>query len=517
MKSFAEFESVFLAALPQERSDLQGLQGASEAQLSAWVQHIFQQYLGYTHWKEISREGSAPIGSKGSKQLFPDLRIDVLDNGIIFVECKRLGRLDGAKGKEELDDGVSQLKSYIRAHLDKISKKPDTVLGVVTDGNRWHLLGLDRNNEFHLVAEWAFLTDDPQLLAQRFWLLAKPALAQPTSALVEFLARRTLLEVLKENTRWLTKEVNKKLPDGMVSEDLISKWLRDGFSDSASHVRVPQLDTVAISTAQPTQTPVGPPAPVPVTAPSREEAEGSEPSGRRISIADLLNAGLLKIQDTLVAEGSEGRRQTATLTPDGKISVGGQIFDSVSPAALRALELAGKIRKTVNGWSAFRVLRGTEEIGSLLDVRGQFEDKEQELAVAGAVHQDSSDTPDDAVHTAVDQMKPLLGLLPELRVNTSKSTISLYAGNLVVGYAFPRKRGMPRVRVFVGEVCPEWATPDTTYSAWCYVDDWINNVQKVVALLKDAPRRRAEDMTAGRDAYRRRPQPPSSTATSSVG
>src|SRR5437867_3398141 len=109
MKSFTEFESAFLGALQQERSDLQGLQAASEAQLSAWVEHLFRQYLGYTHWKEISREGSSPVGSKGSKQLFPDLRIEVLDNGLIFVECKRLGRLDGPKGPDELNDAANQL------------------------------------------------------------------------------------------------------------------------------------------------------------------------------------------------------------------------------------------------------------------------------------------------------------------------------------------------------------------------------------------------------------------------
>ena len=86
------------------------MQGASEAQLSAWIEHLFRVYLGYTHWKEITREGSAPVGSKGSKQLFPDLRIDVHDNGLIFVESKRLGRLDGPKGQDELNDGVSQLR-----------------------------------------------------------------------------------------------------------------------------------------------------------------------------------------------------------------------------------------------------------------------------------------------------------------------------------------------------------------------------------------------------------------------
>src|SRR5262249_48738631 len=199
---------------------------------------LIRQYLGYTYWKEITREGTTPVGSKGSKQLFPDLRVEVVDNGLIFVECKKLGRLDGPKGPEEQNDAVSQLRAYIRAHVDQANIKPKTVLGVVTDGNRWLLMGLNRSNEFHNIAEWAFLTDDPRLIAQRMWLLAKPALAQPTSALVEFLARRTLAEVLKDNTRWLTKKVNEKLPDGAVSEELIGRWLREVLADSPASARL---------------------------------------------------------------------------------------------------------------------------------------------------------------------------------------------------------------------------------------------------------------------------------------
>jgi hypothetical protein len=230
----------------------------------------------------------------------------------------------------------------------------------------------------------------------------------------------------------------------------------------------------------------------------------------------LLNYGLLLPADLLVVEGTDGRRQTATLTPDGRVNVAGQLFDSVSPAALRALELAGKVRKAVNGWAVFRVLRGTNTIGTLLEIRGQYEDSEQGASAA--------ETPPDAetvepegptpgVLSAVEQLKPLLGLLPELTVNTSKSTITLYAGKLVVGYAFPRKRWLPRLKAYVGETCPDWVTPDPTYASWGYTDDWGTNVERVVALFKEAPRRRAEDMTAGRDAYRRRPQPPQGTET----
>jgi hypothetical protein len=519
MQSFAEFETAFLAGLQQERSDLQGLHSASEAQLSAWIENLFRIYLGYTHWKEITREGSAWVGSKGSKQLFPDLRIEVQDNGLIFVECKRLGRLDGAKGQVELNDGVGQLRTYIRAHLDQATIKPKTVLGVVTDGNRWHLMGLNRANEFHTIAEWTFLTDDPRLIAQRLWLLAKPALAQPTSALVEFLARRTLSEVLKDNTKWLTKKVNENLPDGNVSEDLISKWLRDAFSDPIMAPRMVQAASPMAPSAEPLQPPSQKDEEAPKAQPE-STGDSSEPVSRRIAVSDLLNAGLLMAHDLLVIDGAEGRQQTATITPEGKINVAGQIFDSVSPAALRALELAGKSRKAINGWREFRVLRAGNQLGTLLEIRGQYEDKQQQESTDAGPEEEgphSTEGQDAAVLGAVDRMKPLLALLPELTVNPSKSTISLYAGKLVIGYAYPRKKGLPRLRIYVGERCPKWATSDSTYEAWCYADDWGTNLNQVVALLRAAPGCRSLDMTAGRDAYRRRTQPPASTLPFAAG
>jgi hypothetical protein len=89
---------------------------------------------------------------------------------VIFIECKKVGRLDGPKGEHEQTDAVGQLKSYIRAHVDQAATKPKTVLGVVTDGNHWLLIGLNKTNEFHTIGEWTFLTDDPRLIAQRLWL-----------------------------------------------------------------------------------------------------------------------------------------------------------------------------------------------------------------------------------------------------------------------------------------------------------------------------------------------------------
>ncbi len=86
MKSFPEFEATFLGVLQQERSELQGLQGSPEAQLSGWIEHLFRQYLGYAHWKEISRADGMTVGARGGKKLYPDLRIDIADNGLFFIE-----------------------------------------------------------------------------------------------------------------------------------------------------------------------------------------------------------------------------------------------------------------------------------------------------------------------------------------------------------------------------------------------------------------------------------------------
>jgi hypothetical protein len=226
----------------------------------------------------------------------------------------------------------------------------------------------------------------------------------------------------------------------------------------------------------------------------------------------LLNAGLLSPQDLLMVEGVEGRRQTAALTPDGKVNVAGQFFDSVSPAAVRALELAGKSVKAVNGWAYFHVLRGGTDIGSLLDIRAQHEDKEEEPAAERAAQEGGGEAvegPDPSVLAAVEQLKPVLALLPELTVKVAKSSASLYAGKLLVGYAHPRKKGPPRLRVYVGEICPDWAIPDPTYAPWCFIDNWPSSLERVVALLKEAPRRRGEELASGLDAYRRRSEVPS--------
>jgi hypothetical protein len=368
MTSFPEFESRFLDALEKERSYLQGLQGKLEAQLSAWIEHLFRDHLGYS-WEEILHPEGTTVGSKGSKPLFPDLQVNILDNGLIFVECKRMGRLDGPKGPEELEDGVGQLRSYIHAYLYRASAKPKTVLGVITDGNRWVLIGLNKTNEFDTIADWTFLRDDPRLIAQRLWLLAKPALAQPTPALVEFLARSTLAKVLKGKTRWLTKKVNDNLPGGAVSEELIGKWLRDAFSDAAGAQRLAAAD----STAMP-----GPVSPQPTTATTEIGASRPGRKGRRrsrvdlgITLADLTAAGVVTIPLRLFRK-YKGQPLEATLLPDGKVEFRGVQYDSCSSAAEAACMAVSGQRRSINGWDFWQYRERAGNRLSLGDARRRF-------------------------------------------------------------------------------------------------------------------------------------------------
>jgi hypothetical protein len=339
MTSFAEFEAPFLDALPGERSNLEGLQGAAEAQLSSWVRHLFEHCLGYT-WNEIMQGEGLAIGSKGGKQLFLDLRVSILNSGLIFIECKRLGRFSGPQGAAALKDATEQLHAYIWTHLNQASSKPQaapqTVLGVVTDGNHWRLIGLDTKNKFYTVAEWALLTDDPRRLAQRMWLLAKPALARPTPALVEFLARRTLAEVLQARTKWLTAQVNKELPGGAVSQEVISRWLRDAFADPAA---APGLVPAESSSAASTE----PVAPQPGPGAEEKIAGG-------VTLAGLIAAGILKPPLKLFRR-YKGQEVEADLLPDGQIVFKGVAYGSCSQAGeVARAHITGHAMNT-NGWT----------------------------------------------------------------------------------------------------------------------------------------------------------------------
>jgi hypothetical protein len=147
MKFFTEFESIFLAAVQHERSDLLDLLGKSEAQLAAWIQHLFQQYLGYS-WKEIQHSRGPRTRSKGRKHLFAHLRVGVLDEAAIFIAFNRPCRLDEPIRRDELSATSSRLMSCVRAQMDQANKDPKALI-VVTDGDRWHLIGLNKSCQFH--------------------------------------------------------------------------------------------------------------------------------------------------------------------------------------------------------------------------------------------------------------------------------------------------------------------------------------------------------------------------------
>jgi hypothetical protein len=225
------------------------------------------------------------------------------------------------------------------------------VLGVVSDGNRWSLMGLNKVKEPHTIAEWAFLTDDPQLIAQRLWLLAKPALAQPTTPLVEFLARRALAEVLKEKTRLLTRKVNERLPDGAVSEELIGRWLRDAFSDAAVPPRLVPAD------------PSSPPGP--------ELPQLPPPIVTDVTLAEIIRAGVL-VPPVKLFRLYKGKRLEATLLAGGTIEFQGRHYDTCSAAAEAARATVSGRQMSTNGWTFWRYQGAGGKKLTLHDARHQI-------------------------------------------------------------------------------------------------------------------------------------------------
>jgi Restriction Enzyme Adenine Methylase Associated len=197
-------------------------------------------------------------------------------------------------------------------------------------------MGLDKFNTPHPIAEWAFLTDDPAIIADYFWLLAKPALAQRTSPLIEFLARRTLGDVLKAMTKKITTKVNEKLPDGAISQDLIGRWLRDAFPDPTGATRL-----VAAEPATP-----GGAAPTDAASLPRDKKKGRG----AVTLPDLIDAGILKPPLKLFRK-YKGQTVEAQLLPDGTV-----VFQDVAYATCsQAGEVArGRItghQMSTNGWT----------------------------------------------------------------------------------------------------------------------------------------------------------------------
>jgi hypothetical protein len=81
-----------------------------------------------------------------------------------------------------------------------------------------------------------------------------------------------------------------------------------------------------------------------------------------VELIDLINAGLLKVADKLYMtykpRNGQQKRYEAIILEDGSLEVLGQTFSAPSYAALAGIQDAGSDRKTVNGWTSWRILSG---------------------------------------------------------------------------------------------------------------------------------------------------------------
>lgn len=91
-----------------------------------------------------------------------------------------------------------------------------------------------------------------------------------------------------------------------------------------------------------------------------------------VSPTDLIEAGFLEAGQSLhmryTPRGGDTHNYTATLEPDGSITILGRRFSSLSLAALHGMRDAGSDRKTKNGWKAW----STEDGRKLWDIRAEF-------------------------------------------------------------------------------------------------------------------------------------------------
>lgn len=110
---------------------------------------------------------------------------------------------------------------------------------------------------------------------------------------------------------------------------------------------------------------------------TEEEKEVSdaktEISRYEATISDLINSGLLNVEDVLVMEykprNGQKKSYEGIIEDDGSISLLGQTFSSPSYAALAGIQDAGSNRKTVNGWTSWK-LKGTKK--SIAEIREEY-------------------------------------------------------------------------------------------------------------------------------------------------
>lgn len=104
-----------------------------------------------------------------------------------------------------------------------------------------------------------------------------------------------------------------------------------------------------------------------------------------VSLADLLEAGLLSVGDELVMNykprGGNQKKYKAVITEDGSMIVLDKKFKSPSYAALLGIQDSGSDRKTVNGWTSWKNRNGK----LLTDLRSEYlKQKENEAERAAS-------------------------------------------------------------------------------------------------------------------------------------
>ena len=102
--------------------------------------------------------------------------------------------------------------------------------------------------------------------------------------------------------------------------------------------------------------------------------------GYGVSVLDLIEAGLLDAYSQLTMRYGPGGKHkkvfTATVTEEGNISLEGQVYTSLSYAAAACIQAAGSERKTVNGWTKWRIKDGR----LLAELRDEYLQKKQSEA-----------------------------------------------------------------------------------------------------------------------------------------
>jgi hypothetical protein len=91
----------------------------------------------------------------------------------------------------------------------------------------------------------------------------------------------------------------------------------------------------------------------------------------RVSMSDLMGRGLLLPSDMLLMSVND-RQQEAYVTAEGGLMVGNTLCKSISAAAEVASEMCGKKVNSINGWTAFHLIRDGADMGEMMELREKF-------------------------------------------------------------------------------------------------------------------------------------------------